>query len=83
MSRAFPNLEGHPGERRKMIERSIERLWFLRNRIGHHEPIHTRNVDHDISAMSSLLDWICIDTSAWAKAQRRVQDIHFQRPSLK
>lgn len=81
MSSAFPNLQGHPGERRMLVERSLERLWFLRNRIGHHEPIHTRNVDRDIVAMTSLLDWICSDTSAWATSQRRVQDVLIQRPS--
>ncbi|MDP1719828.1 MAG: hypothetical protein Q8L08_02325 [Candidatus Nanopelagicaceae bacterium] len=82
MNSAFPNLGGHPGERRKVIERSIERLWFLRNRIGHHEPIHTRNVNRDIAAMTSLLDWICLDTSSWATAQRRVQEVLLRRPSL-
>lgn len=83
MNGAFPNLGGHPGERRKVVERSIERLWFLRNRIGHHEPIHTRNVERDIIAITSLLEWICPDTSAWATDQRRVQDILLQRHNLK
>lgn len=83
MNSAFPHLGGHPGERREVVERSIERLWFLRNRIGHHEPIHTRNVDRDIASMTSLLDWICPDTSSWATDQRRVQDILLQRPNSK
>ena len=79
----FPNLGGHPGERREMVERAIERLWFLRNRIGHHEPIHTRKIEGDITSMTSLLEWICRDTSAWATTQRRVQEILLQRPNLK
>ena len=54
MNSAFPHLRGHPGERRKVVERSIERLWFLRNRIGHHEPIHTRNVGRDISSSGPI-----------------------------
>ena len=83
MNSSFPNLDGHPGERREMVERTIERLWFLRNRIGHHEPIHTRKIERDIASMTSLLDWICLDTSAWASAQRRVQDVLVQRPRLK
>ena len=83
MNSAFPNLEGHPGERREMVECSIERLWFLRNRIGHHEPIHTRKMKRDIASMTSLLDWVCLDTSAWATAQRRVQEILLRQPSLK
>ncbi len=83
MCSAFPHLGGHPGERRKVVERSIERLWFLRNRIGHHEPIHTRNVNRDIAAMTSLLDWICPDTSSWAANQRRVQEVLLQRPNSK
>lgn len=83
MNSAFPNLEGHPGERREKVERSIERLWFLRNRIGHHEPIHTRKIERDVVSMISLLDWICFDTSAWATAQRRIQEILFLRPSSK
>jgi len=82
MNSAFPNLEGHPGKRREMVERSIERLWFLRNRIGHHEPIHTRKIERDTASMTSLLDWICRDTSAWASAQRRVQDVLLRRPGL-
>lgn len=81
MNSSFPHLRGHPGERRQVVERSIERLWFLRNRIGHHEPIHTRNVDRDIASMTSLLDWVCPDTSSWATDQRRVQDILLQRPN--
>ena len=83
MNSAFPNLEGHPGSRREMVERSIERLWFLRNRIGHHEPIHMRRIERDIASISSLLDWICLDTSLWATEQRRVQDILLRRPSSK
>ena len=83
MNSAFPNLGGHPGERRKVVERSIERLWFLRNRIGHHEPIHTRNINRDIASMTSLLDWICPDTSSWATDQRRVHEILLQRPGSK
>ena len=82
MSSAFPNLEGHPGKRRKMVERSVERLWFLRNRIGHHEPIHTRDIEHDVASMTSLLNWICVDTSSWATDQRRVYDVLVRRPSL-
>ena len=58
MNSACPNLEGHPGERREMVERSI-------------------------ASMTSLLDWICLDTSAWATAQRRVKEILLRRPSLK
>ena len=80
MNDAFPNLKGHPGERREKVERAIERLWFLRNRIGHHEPIFSRNVNRDMTAITSLLDWICVDTSAWASAQRRVQNVVLLRP---
>jgi hypothetical protein len=83
MSSAFPNLAGHPGERRVRVARTIERLWFLRNRIGHHEPIHTRKIESDVASMTSLLDWICFDTSAWATAQRRVHEILIRRPILK
>lgn len=81
MSGTFPNLEGHPGKRRERVERSIERLWFLRNRIGHHEPIHSRNIERDVASMTFLLDWICTDTSAWRSAQRRVQVVLNDRPS--
>ncbi|OIQ77105.1 hypothetical protein GALL_412090 [mine drainage metagenome] len=83
MNSAFPKLEGRPGERREIVERSIERLWFLRNRIGHHEPIHARNIERDTASMTFLLDWICPDTSAWAAAQRRVQQVLLRRPGLK
>lgn len=83
MNSAFPNLGGHPGRRRKIVEHSIERLWFLRNRIGHHEPIHAREVERDIASMTSLMDWICPATSRWATDQRRVSGILLQRPNLK
>lgn len=81
MVNSFANLGGFPNSRREMVEQSIERLWFLRNRIGHHEPIYSRDIDRDLAAMSSLLDWICVDISAWATAQRRVQSVVLLRPS--
>lgn len=80
MHGSFPNLAGLPGDRRISVEQSIDRVWFLRNRIGHHEPIFSRDISRDLQAMSLLLDWICEETSAWASGLRRVDDVLARRP---
>lgn len=81
MNNSFPNLAGSPGFKRQQIEFAMDRLWFLRNRIGHHEPIFSRDINKDLQAMNQLLDWICVDTSQWATQLRRVDIVLNRRPS--
>lgn len=80
LSDSFPNLGGHAGARREQVEQKIQRVWFLRNRIGHHEPIFSRNVTRDVQSLNELLDWISPDVSLWALSQRRIEQILEIRP---
>ena len=65
---------------RDQVEQKIQRVWFLRNRIGHHEPIFSRNVTRDVQSLNELLDWLSPDVSLWALSQRRIKQILEIRP---
>lgn len=56
MYRAFP------GKRRADVERAVSTLHVLRNRIGHHEPIHNRPLDELLALSLEVAGWI--DTAA-------------------
>ena len=80
LQECFPHLDGQVGIRREIVEHYLQKLWFLRNRIGHHEPIFDRNIREDLSAIDSLLGWISPDVRNWTLGQRRVESILLARP---
>ena len=82
MKSAFPNLEGHAGMRREEVERAVAKIWFLRNRIGHHEPIFNRDFSQDLVAMESLLNWISFEAASWARSQSRIDDVLKLKPQF-
>jgi hypothetical protein len=80
MSSAFPNFEGSIEVKREQIEFHLVRIWQLRNRIGHHEPIFKRDVSVDLAAIFQLLDWISADCGMWAREFTRVTEVLALRP---
>ena len=75
---AFPNLQP---QRRATVYRALDGLHTLRNRIAHHEPIHTRDLTADMLAIYRLLDWIDADVRAWAVGLSRLEPIVAARPT--
>lgn len=69
---SFPNLQP---QRRDTAYRALAVLHTLRNRIAHHEPIHTRALSADMLAIYRVLDWIDTDVRTWAASLSRLQQI--------
>lgn len=63
MYRAFP------GKRRVRVERTIAELHQLRNRIGHHEPIHDRPLTELLNLALDVAGWVDPAARAWIADQ--------------
>jgi hypothetical protein len=78
---AFP---AHPGPNarvvRRDVEREVQRLHFLRNRIAHHEPIHRRDLGRDLRAVLRVAGWMSADAAAWIAARSRTPEVLDARP---
>jgi hypothetical protein len=77
-STAFPNAPST--ERRQLWER-VGRLHTLRNRIAHHEPVHWRHLDRDLSDCLLTVRAVCSDSEHWVREQERVRDLLVRRPA--
>ena len=79
---AFPRhpRAGDPRLVRADVEDRIQRLHFLRNRIARHEPIHRRDLRHDLDDLVELAGWICADTQVWIVRESRTRAVFRARP---
>ena len=59
-------------ELRKALYENIQELRWLRNRIAHHEPIFTRNLQEDYDTTLKLIGWRDEATANWIE---RIQDV--------
>lgn len=60
------------GMERKDIQKALNALRRLRNRVAHHEPIVHRDLKRDHALILSLLSCVCPHTADWIKGQSRV-----------
>jgi hypothetical protein len=77
---AFPGGPADLRVRRRHVERHLDRLHFLRNRVAHHEPVHRRDLLADHRAAVELVGWVCPDSSAWLAARSTVEEAVGSRP---
>ena len=70
---AFPDLQP---QSRATVYRALDELHTVRNRIAHHEPIHSRDSAADMLTIYRLLDWIDADVRAWAVTLSRRYPAH-------
>jgi hypothetical protein len=63
----FPNLDStKPIEQLRMdIYNELEEIRKLRNRIAHHEPIFTRDLENDFQKIINLVRFRCSSTADW------------------
>ena len=54
-----------PGCSRRKVQRRLDSLRRLRNRIAHHEPIIGRDLDKDYDEFLEAVEWISADVRAW------------------
>lgn len=82
LHRAFPDGRTDLRERRRAVERTLERLTFVRNRAAHHEPIHRRDLLRDGAEAVTLTAWISSDCAAWVAARSPISLAVRSKPSL-
>lgn len=74
--RAFPHYRGP----RKPLHLDL-RMLGLRNRIGHHEPIHHRHLAADRETVHRLLGYLSSDMQRWGRDRDRFPELLGCRPT--
>lgn len=71
---AFPNAnkQNTIAANRAQIAYDLTNLRKLRNRIAHHEPIFSRNLQAEYDTILNLIEMRCNHTSQWMDAQQKV-----------
>jgi hypothetical protein len=79
LSRAFPHAPGPPHA--ASMDRQLDRIIKLRNRIAHHEPIGAvAAVRETVADMFTIGHWICPAMAAWWRERTSVLDVLAGRP---
>ncbi|MBH0779102.1 hypothetical protein [Nocardia bovistercoris] len=77
----FPNAKGMTAAQlRHRIYDDLEAIRTLRNRLAHHEPIFTRNLEDDLMRMLELVELRSTPTLDWVCAMEDVTSILAERP---
>lgn len=74
---AFPHYRGP----RKPLHLDLQRMLGLRNRIGHHEPIHHRHLVADRQTVHRLLGYLSADMQRWGQDGDRFPAVLSCRPT--
>lgn len=61
--KAFPNAKLG----RKQLNKRLESIRLLRNRVAHHEPILSRDLLKDVNRILETIGWISADTERWVR----------------
>lgn len=67
--RAFENGPKDLWQRQREVAGRMKGLTFVRNRAAHHEPIHRRNLQRDLTSALDLAKWVSADAEAWVNAK--------------
>lgn len=70
------------GQRRSDVERVASELHLLRNRIGHHEPLHNRDIPRRLRDALRLAGWINPDTREWIATADTTSQLLEKRPQI-
>ena len=65
--KAFPNARLG----RKQLNKRLEGIRLLRNRVAHHEPILSRDLPRDVDRILETIGWISLDTERWVRQTNR------------
>lgn len=71
---AFPHLPTGLtiSQARLHIHTELDQVRRLRNRIAHHEPIFSRNLQDDYVRLRNMIAWRCLITAAWVDSRETV-----------
>lgn len=78
----FPNLPAQKTipQHRKGIYNDLDQLRSLRNRIAHHEPIFSRNLQNDYQKIVELVSYRCASTANWLDQKHTALHVIQARP---
>lgn len=81
---AFPGCDSALtiAQARADIHQDIEVIRRLRNRIAHHEPIFSRNLDEDRDRIRKLIEWRNPDAAVWLDSIETVTNLLDRKPSF-
>lgn len=82
LHRAFPNGDADLRRRRVDVEQVLTRIGNARNRGAHHEPVHGRDLRHDLQRAVTVASWVSPDTGAWVEAISTIPAVISERASL-
>lgn len=78
----FPNASGSsPSDVRQKIYDHLELIRNFRNRVAHHEPIFSRNLNDDFSAITELVSMRSPAAGTWLSDRELVTELQFERPT--
>lgn len=66
--------------RRGQVALQMQQLQFVRNRAAHHEPIHRRDLNKDMTAAEGLMRWVSPDAAAWMAAVCSLREVIARKP---
>lgn len=82
LKKVLPNLGADQSiaDHRRQIFESVSALRRLRNRIAHHEPIHSRNLGEDYDRIQHLITARCRTSAQWMLNRERTLAIISAKP---
>lgn len=72
-----------PFQDREQIDRAVLRIYLLRNRIAHHEPLFTRDLPADLRTIVEVTGWVCPQTATWVASESTVGAVLRRQPPLR
>ena len=78
LHKAFPNARLS----RKAAHGPLDKMRRLRNRIAHHEPIFSRDINADYQAMLELCQAIDLEVAQWVEHHNNVNNVLLEKPAL-
>ena len=77
----FPNASGSaPSDVRQKIYDHLEHIRNFRNRVAHHEPIFSRNLNDDLTAITDLISMRSPAAGTWLSDRELVTGLLLERP---
>jgi hypothetical protein len=82
LKRVLPNLDvaQSVASLRQVVYFDLEQLRKLRNRIAHHEPIFSRNLNDDLTKVMELVRFRCSITAQWMKENNQANSVIAAKP---
>jgi hypothetical protein len=67
---------------RRTVDGKVDGLYYLRNRVAHHQPIFQRDLERDRRTLLGVAGWMCPDTRDWIASRSQVPAALAARPVL-